>query len=669
MAFDLSSIAADHAWLYTQAPPEPAYPSYDHAQPPQSQPHPPRAVYTHESTCFGGAAATTSTSSAEGSGGGYRHVDGGLPLDSYADPAFSYAPRQPHSYCTTPSPAPQALAPASCALPSSSVYSSLVSPSPYDTRTSPPTDCPRALFTSANVQDESPTSYGQRKAQEARWRQEGYLQQQPTFDPTSYALDPSASAPPSTPGPRPISSSHLYRSPSAYSTTSSSPTSPYDQATTSKPYTRPLRRRSSTGTFSLDSPTRRESPQSTHPMSPQAMVQDGSSLRAGRRQTSLTIELPPVYGLRARLPTIKASPQVLPQATFAVASMPTTASGDDETGLSEASMLEMEQLLGDMGSILGSQGTSGFDSSPVPSSAPYSPRSSVPGGTYAPHSWRQRLSPPNTSHGQTSISISGVTLAAEDLALFDTPTLFSSGFDNRSYPASAPAWRTSFDLGPLPPTPSRAPGDYLPQSHPPNYSPGSLSPPSDLYQVQHEHGGHLRCASAPRQIVYAPPPNSPPPSTKRRRSSIDTASLASHTFYSSFPPAASRALYAYAPLPGPYHSSPPGSRNVSPADPSSKSTPKRKRAAAKPAVAMFVNYSASDAVRPFPPFPFRRSARPCCAESLALRLQKKLLSGVAPSGSSKRRREEEEAARLLAEQGGFAAGPTKPESLGRRTTA
>ncbi|GAA5938416.1 hypothetical protein JCM1841_005356 [Sporobolomyces salmonicolor] len=595
----------------------------------------------HGSTFLGEPAATTSTSSAESCRGGYRHVDGGLPLDNYADPAFSYVPRQPYSYCTAPSPAPPALAPASSPSASSSVYSSLVSPSPYDTRTSPPTDSPCALLTSANVHDESPTSYGQRKAQEARWfteRQEGYLQQQPAFDPTSYALDPSASAPPSTPSPRPISSSHLYRSPSAYSTTSSSPTSPYDQATTSKPYTRPLRRRSSTGTFSLDSPTRRESPQSTHPMAPQVIVQDGSSFRAGRRQTSLTIELPPVYGLRARLPTIGASPQVMPQETFAVASMPATASGDGETGLSEASMLEMEQLLGDMGSILGSQGTSGFDPSPVPSSAPYSPRSSVPGGTYAPHSWRQRLSPPNTSHGQTSISISGVTLAAEDLALFDTPTLFSSGFDNRSYPASAPAWRTSFDLGPLPPTPSRAPWDYLPQSDPPNYSPGSLSPPPDLYQVQ--HGGHLRCASAPRQIVYAPPPNSPPPSTKRRRSSIDTASLASHTFYSSLPPAASRAPYAYAPPPGPYHSSPPVSRTVSP---SSKSTPKRKRAATKPAVAMFVNYSASDA--------------------------KKLLSGVAPSGSSKRRREEEEAARLLAEQGGFAAGRTMPESLGRRTTA
>ncbi|GAA5865176.1 hypothetical protein JCM1840_003933 [Sporobolomyces johnsonii] len=657
MAFDLSSTSADDAWLYTQAPPPaPAYTSYDHAQLSQSQPYPPRAIYAHESTFLGTPDAIALTSSVEASGGGYSHGDGGLQLDSYADPAFAYVLRQPHSSCTTPSPVPPALSPASSASASSSAYSSLVSPTPYVARTSPPTGSQSALLPSANIHEESPTGCGQRKAQGSSWfaeRQEAYPQQ-PTFDFTSYALAPCASAPPSTPHRQSISSSHLYRSPSAYSTASSPPISPFHRTTTPKPYTRPLRRRSSTGTCSLNSPTRRGS-QSTYAMAPQVVVDaNGSPSRAGRRQASLTIELPPAYGLRVRLPTIGASPQVPPQETFSSASMPTSASADSETGLSEASMFEVEQLLGDMGSILEPQGTSGFDSNTIPASAPYSPRSSVPGGTYAAQSSLQRPSPPNTSHVPTSISISGVTLAAEDLALFDTPTLFSAGFDTRSYPASAPAWRTSFDLPPLPPSSSRAPWDYSPQYAPSSYSADSLPPPPDHYQVQ--YGGHLRSASAPRQIVYPPPPNSPTSSTKRRRSSIDTASLASHTFNLSPPPAASRASYTYGPpppalqhyqlplplqpAPGPYSSSPPVSPTVSPGRPSPKPTPKRKRAANKPAVAMFVNYSASDA--------------------------KKLLSGVAPSGSSKRRREEEEAARLLAEQGAFTAGqPEDQRSTGR----
>ena len=209
-----------------------------------------------------------------------------------------------------------------------------------------------------------------------------------------------------------------------------------------------------------------------------------------------------------------------------------------------------------------------------------------------------------------TIEVSGVALDPEDLEMLVSPdpNQYQDGvFGSRAYPASAPAWQTTFNQGPPPPMPQYSqasyghyptssaypPAQYAPYPAPP-YSAG-LAPPASF--------APSRPHSAPG--VTDPAPGLVPPPLLRRGSSLRDSTTAEKAAPA---PAPASAVLAAPPKP--------------PAKTPKKGVGKKAKKDAGGIGGMFVNYGASDA--------------------------KKLLSGVAPSGSSKRKREEEEAARLAA---------------------
>lgn len=634
----------------------------------------------------------------------------------------------------TPSPALPALSPPSTAgtaysspaSSSSSPYSGLISPaalppprvvSPHKSSSLlPPADIyaasPGAIPTFATSMQSS-----QQSGENVSWfsdMQDSYIQQQqgaqvsvapPSTPPRFAATLPDASHSMAHSGtlsskkPTPsysitdshcLLSAHLYRSPSTYSTTSSPAGSPYARAVTptnlnygSDAY---LGRRGSTGQFVERSPKRSPRRQSQNRPPPLNLESPG---RNTRRQSRLSIEVPPYSR-----PSSRASRA--------------SALYSEERGLSPApsslvdqgTSSEMEQLMGQLGTFLSPEemarseggspselsyaehGHGAYGSTLAPSSA----SSSRPGGPY--HSISDPLYP------TASIEISGVTLNEEDFALLDEDDGYA-----RPYPASAPAWQTTFDRGPSPspvnythhaPYPGNytsAPSSaatYVPYSQSASYAPSvpsNLAPPPRFESLPQHHmsSPHQRPrsvpggASRPPPVLSYPPPS--PSSGRRRRSSVDNASVyapsnsyqrpaspydhPSHPHSSPrrvraptapaapLPPRSQPQIYTHAytydaanphaqPIPVAYtrrNSSPPPPHPLQtvPRTPtkgaatpsvlaSPRKTPSRSPTKAKgkgEAVPMFINYSASDS--------------------------KKLLSGVAPSGSSKRRREEAEA--------------------------
>ncbi|BGP48832.1 hypothetical protein JCM10450v2_004708 [Rhodotorula kratochvilovae] len=572
------------------------------------------------------------------------------PLDaySYTDSTYTYAPVRSYSYGTTPSPALPALSPAASSVSASSPFSGLVSPYQHASAATTPDLCGSALLPPAHVQDgglsasrSSPVKSEYFVSAGFAEMQESYLQQQqPAYDYqqeycpphspvyTHTLPPPLVAAPPSTPRRQVASSSHLYRSPSVLTySSSSSVSSPYHRPVTprspaSYPSEAARGRRGSTGGFA-DSPGRRATPRKA-PAITTSVDANGSPTKSIRRVTRLSIEVPPPSrpSLSASAPPT-ARPLLSLQQPFGPAPASTGLPTEEE--LCEASVREVEQLLGELGPILES---SGYEHDALAASPMIQPG-------MAPISYDARALPP------TSISISGVTLAEEDLRFLDDPSLclpdvFDSPTSARAYPQSAPAWRTTFDLPPPPPPMQSSRSQHAAYRPPPSSytlthsaSVGSLAPPPQNAHVRaYSAQGSLHPA---RDSAYPP---SPAPTARRRRSSVDSAALAAPPPFwpsgTSYPyhPAFQQQVPAVL-LPAPAAGlarpvTPPPRTNALSASvgPGSPATPKRKRGSptkAKQPVAMFVNYSAQDA--------------------------KKLLNGVAPSGSTKKRREEEDAFR------------------------
>ncbi|GAA5991903.1 hypothetical protein JCM11641_003015 [Rhodosporidiobolus odoratus] len=644
---------------------------------------------------------------------------GGLRIDGFCDPAYTFAPRRSVSSDTTSSSALPALSPAS----SLSASSGFVSPYQHFSAANSPEQY-RGLLPPAHVQDKIYNS-GFAELQESYIQ--GHSPTQSSYPtPSSYALVPSPSVPPSTPRRHAPASSHLWRSPTSHTTTSSPATSPYHRPTTPRRVTGSYPsdlsssarsgRRGSTGGYAvgLESPSRRSTPRRSHGPITTTVDANGSPTKSIRRAAArLSIEVPP-YG--AGSPS-----RVPPPAQPVFTTAPSTARpqvAPVDGGLSEQSVREVEQMLGELGPILANDGMFGkaqVQNQPTPTSRmaqsrpvalvppPGSPARQAPQfGSFGSHvppqaPFPQRYSPSDILAPQ-SISISGVTLAQEDLALLDTPSLGGDGFEptspaysDRSYPASAPAWRTTFDAPPAPPPPAHAdaqPSQYQPAyEHAPFYS-APLSASSSLsytlasstsslaipqqYPQYTTSSTAFRASSAQRDALSGQ--SSLAASVGRRRSSVDSAAV-HNTATSTYRP------YPYPP-PSPLHSnaayprpalaaSPMQQRPSYPPSPASQSwlqqqhqqprhvpqfptvlqpvppyqpdrpttpempksparvaktsspqkgTPKKRASPKKKPGAMFINYSSADS--------------------------KKLLTGVAPSGSTKKRPvEDDEAAK------------------------
>lgn len=326
----------------------------------------------------------------------------------------------------------------------------------------------------------------------------------------------------------------------------------------------------------------------------------------------------------------------------------------------------MEQLLGQLGSFLGPDASANESPQPQHRAPPDVSRGRTVGGSYNQQldaSQGSALAPPPTSFGG-SIDISGVRLSEEDMALLDEPDYYNS--DQRQYPASAPAWQTSFNFGPSGPHPPFQQRSSIPRytaaplsPHYPTsqYTSASLAPP--LLYSHADFDGPLSAPLRPRstpileqQATFAAPPPLSGGGVRRRRSSVDDAAsyaLASPIYainssYTYDQQPNLQQLYSYSrPAPTQRHaySPSPSASSISSASspvavhrlpaqaitprtsPTKLASPRKTRASPTKkkgagGLPMFVNFGASDS--------------------------KKLLSGVAPSGSSKRRREEQEAA-------------------------
>jgi len=214
-----------------------------------------------------------------------------------------------------------------------------------------------------------------------------------------------------------------------------------------------------------------------------------------------------------------------------------------------------------------------------------------------------------------TIEVSGVALDPEDLEMLVSPDpnqyqdgVMSSSTSTRAYPASAPAWQTTFNQGPPPPMPQYSQASYghyptLPVYPPAQYAPYP-APPHSTGLAPPASFAPSRPHSAPG--IAEPAPGLAPPPLLRRGSSLrDSATSDKSAPVAPAPAPATAAAPTKAPIKTP-----------------KKGVGKKAKKDAGGIGGMFVNYGASDA--------------------------KKLLSGVAPSGSSKRKREEEEAARLAA---------------------
>ncbi|ORY89781.1 hypothetical protein BCR35DRAFT_158736 [Leucosporidium creatinivorum] len=327
----------------------------------------------------------------------------------------------------------------------------------------------------------------------------------------------------------------------------------------------------------------------------------------------------------------------------------------------------MEQLLGQLGSFLGPDATANDSPQLEHRAPPEISRGRTVGGSYGQHLGApQAVAPPPTSFGG-SIDISGVRLSEEDMALLDEPDY---DYDHRQYPASAPAWQTSFNFGPSgphPPFQSRSNALHYtaaplsPHYPAPQYTSASLAPPLAYSHADFDAplSAPLRPRSTPileQQATFAAPPPVSGSGVRRRRSSVDDVASYAHAS----PISAINSSYTYDQQPNPSQSYPyarpaPTQRHTYSTSPSASSmssasspvavhrlpgqaatprtsptkiasprktrtSPTKKKGAG--GLPMFVNFGASDS--------------------------KKLLSGVAPSGSSKRRREEQEAAAAAA---------------------
>ncbi|SCZ90533.1 BZ3500_MvSof-1268-A1-R1_Chr9g10870 [Microbotryum saponariae] len=256
----------------------------------------------------------------------------------------------------------------------------------------------------------------------------------------------------------------------------------------------------------------------------------------GRRQASrLTIEVPPKYlqqqPNRAHpLPGGLASPiSPYPSCIEAGSTRPMTPTQQ------AASQREMEQLLGQLDNFLGPEGGGASQSmQQTMSSSPGRPIVPLRSPRGAPHlsipsRMQNSLSPP-ASFGIASFEISGVTLNEEDLALLDDAEFHNQVNDNsKAYPASAPAWQTTFKLGPQPgqygaPHPSQQVSYTSP--------PAQYTAPMGSHQMGWSHGAAYQYDNATNTTGGPPTPTTPRNQvpampTYQRREAVEPDSLSS----------------------------------------------------------------------------------------------------------------------------------------------
>ncbi|TNY20810.1 hypothetical protein DMC30DRAFT_233663 [Rhodotorula diobovata] len=569
--------------------------------------------------------------------------------NAYVDAAYTYAPQRSYSSGTTPSPALPGLSRASSASASSasasSSFSGLVSPYQHATGSAandsllPPVSVQDGGLSAPQPSSSSSSShkgprggfaelqelYFQQQQQQQEYPQEALYQapQSPAYThvhPSCLAAPP----PPSTPR-RQAAASHLYRSPSAYPATSSPATSPYHRptprSTASFPSGATAARRGSTSCIN-ESPSRKATPRKVAAVT-QSVNANGSPTKSIRRVAKLSIDVPPPPA-RSRRTSMAASappssrPAFALQPAFAPASEARSepAVTASQQQLSDASVREVEQLLGELGPILN---PSLFEDDSAATRAVQDSDASM-------------FSP-------TTVNISGVTLAEEDFRLLDDAVLgLREAYEPPAYPQSAPAWQTSFSLPPAPPQSGRwqpsthyststSASSAAAQSHALSHSSsiGSLAPASNPHV--RAHSAHDPFPPSAHDYGY---PTSPSVAALRRRSSchalLGVPRQQQPLPWSSSGPSSSRQphypSHEHQPLPLPTVLQPaPDSMAQRPVTPpprdngllspsasptkgssplSHKTTPKRKRGSpAKPKapVAMFVNYSAQDAVR------------------------------------------------------------------------
>lgn len=502
---------------------------------------------------------------------------------------------------------------------SSSSYSDFVSARSISSQPTPPlSGNPTHLLPPAEIMDDG---------KEKSWfgeMQESFLQQQasqglspPT--PTHYIPSPSAAR---------------HRSPApSYSPCPSPAASPYARSATPN-YSSPPQSYS----------TVRRSSISSNPESPRRPPFDESR---GRRQSRLSIAVPPY--------TVPSSVNGSRSAGYAPSSSLNSAGNipisPNEVPLLPASSEEMDRLMQEIGTMLGPDVMASLES---PSHQ-------------APHTPQRR---PQLLHTQSydsgTIEMAGVTLSREDMDLLEEPELF---VDRRPYPASAPAWKTTFDLSyPMPPPPSPQHQQQMYTQAGP-YSPAHTNynteyyPPSPSYSYGHQQPaspGFLAPSNVPLRPRSAPGKgphpqmyqacHSPAPTHRRRGSSVDSPAAMAAS-YGQYPPVTvmvspSRSYHqprtpprqhnlnyeqdaSPTSFPTSYQYPPQSPSKAAPRTPRTprrrtQSTPAKKNVKVSPGIS-FINYTATDATV--------------------------LLSGVAPSGSSKRKREEmEEAAGRKIEQ-------------------
>ncbi|GAA5844699.1 hypothetical protein JCM9279_002887 [Rhodotorula babjevae] len=596
-----------------------------------------------------------------------------------ADASYTHEPQRSYSTGTTPSPALPGLSPASSGSASSS-YLGLVSPHQQTTASD---YLHGGLQHSASAGDGGLSGgalkgsrggyalngheHGQHSAQRHQHQHSQVYPQEALYQPphspayTHSRPPPSFLAPPAPTTPRrhaAAASTHLYRSPSAYPATSSPATSPYHRptprSTASFPSAAASARRGSTSSIN-ESPTRKATPRKVAAVT-ESVDANGCPTKSIRRVSTLSIEVPPPSSGRrgslvASMPSSSRPPLAMqPSFSSSQRSAPPSLSASQQ--LTEASVREVEQLLGELGPIL-DPSLYEHDGGELSSSTAAIPGPRLP-----------VLDEGASMFSPTSVSISGVTLGEDDFRLLDDAVLgLTDVYSPPQYPQSAPAWQTTFDLPP-PPPPSSLSGRWQPHSassaaqsyalsH--SNSVGSLAPPFNPHVRAHSARDAAPSSSSSHDEAY---PTSPSVAALRRRSSCHAFVGASqqqppssphrhHAHpHAHQPPTWTSAspsrqpyypTYERQPLPAVLQPPPdvlrpvtPPPRDVGglsastsrPSPMSPKTTPKRKRGSPtkpKQPVAMFVNYSAQDA--------------------------KKLLNGVAPSGSTKKRREEEDAQR------------------------
>ncbi|KAK4702529.1 hypothetical protein P7C70_g3693, partial [Phenoliferia sp. Uapishka_3] len=310
--------------------------------------------------------------------------------------------------------------------------------------------------------------------------------------------------------------------------------------------------------------------------------------------------------------------------------------GGNERPVAPATDEAMEQLMLEIGTILGPDVMSSLDQ-PAPSSAPSPLPMPMSLPRRQPELRTERRRPP-----PAPLNIRAPPLDhSNDYPRRDDWTLFESSEPQHaqasySYPASAPAWQTDFQHAP--PAFEQYPESRYPQQYPLPSSEADIHSRTSYYRPTSAHpsSSFSRPRSAPsvdastgpyQNLLHRPVPTSPASHAQYGAHYPSVMAQGSEQSYHSAVPASPLRYTTPAPL----------SYQKSPIKSPIKAAPvraPRKRAnsarGAQPAkAAMFINYGASDA--------------------------KKLLSGVAPSGSSKRKREDEEAEALRRKEEAAAA--------------